>query len=345
MPTMRDVARLAGVSVQTVSCVVNAKPGITAETRAKVWQAIKELGYRPYSIARSLRTRHTHTIALFVTDIVNPSLATMAGAAEDHAHAFGYSMVLYNTHGDVAREADYMRTAIERWVDGVLIIAVAEQMPGLVVLHEAGIPVVAIDRVPVEHTGPTVTLDNVKAGWLAAGHLLDLGHTRIAHISGPLSLRLARERLAGFQQAIAARGLPPGVCVSGEGMWECAAGYRAMQRILSGAEELSGTKGAGGTSLPTAVFAANDRMAFGAMRAIDEAGLRVPHDISVVGLDDIEVAAFQTPPLTTVRQSFTKMATLGVQLLLELLAGREPEQPHVVLEPELIVRHSTAAPG
>lgn len=332
MPTMKDVARLAGVSVQTVSCVVNEKPGISPETQARVWQAINALGYRPYSIARSLRTRHTRTIALFVTDINNPSLAAMASAAEDCAHAFDYSLVLYNTHGDIEREANYIRTAIERWVDGVVVIAVSEQMPSLKKLDEVGIPMVAIDRIPAQHTGPTVTIDNFKAGCLAAEHLLDLGHTRVAHISGPLSLHLARERLAGFQQAFEARGLTAGLCATGEGHWECAEGYQAMQRILAG------------NGCPTAIFAANDRMAFGAMRAIAEAGLRVPHDISVVGLDDIEVSAFQTPPLTTVRQSFTQMARLGVELLLNLLAGTQPEQPHVVLEPTLVVRQSTAPP-
>jgi len=331
--TMKDVARLAGVSVQTVSCVVNAKPGITEETRARVWQAIKDLGYHPYSIARSLRTRQTRTIAFFVSDIVNPSLAAMASAAEDFAHQFGYSVVLYNTHGDMAREASYIRTAIERWVDGIVLIAVTEDMPSLETLSEAGIPVVAIDRAPEPHSGPAVTLDNVAAGSLAAEHLLDLGHTRISHISGPLSLRLAQERLAGFRKAIEGRGLEVNHCIPGEGNWECMAGYKAMQRILACPE------------LPTAIFSANDRMAIGAMRAIDEAGLRVPQDISIVGLDDIEVAAFQTPPLTTVRQSFTEMATLGVKLLLDVLAGKEPSERHIVLQPTLVVRQSTAPPG
>ena len=171
-----------------------------------------------------------------------------------------------------------------------------------------------------------------KAGRLAAEHLLDLGHTRVAHISGPLSLHLARERLAGFRQAFEARGLTAGLCATGEGHWECAEGYQAMQHILAG------------SGCPTAVFAANDRMAIGAMRAIAEAGLCVPQDISIVGLDDIEVAAFQTPPLTTVRQSFTQMARLGVELLFNVLAGTPPAQPHVVLEPVLIVRQSTAPP-
>ena len=333
LPTMRDVARAAGVSVQTVSCVVNGKPGITEETRQRVQAAIAQLGYRPYTVARSLRTRRTRTLAVVVSDIANPSFSTMASAAEDYAHTFGYSLTFYNTHDDVEREAQYIRMATERWVDGVLFVSAEDHMKSLETLREAGIPSVAIDRIPEHYTGPSVTLNNVKAGRMAAEHLLDLGHTCIAHISGPLALRLARERLQGFEEAIRERGLAPGPCAMGEGNWECMAGYRAMQRLLAHRPR------------PTAVFSANDRMAIGAMRAIAEAGLRVPDDISVIGLDDIELAAFQNPPLTTVRQSFAQLATLGVQLLLDILGGKEIAQPQLVIEPELVVRQSTAPPS
>jgi hypothetical protein len=170
------------------------------------------------------------------------------------------------------------------------------------------------------------------AGRLAAEHLLALGHTYLAHISGPMRLQLARERHAGFAHAVEARGIQLGHCVGGDGNWGCEYGYRAMMNLLGCVPRLTG------------VFAANDRMAIGAMRAIYEAGSRVPDDISVVGLDDIEVAAYQSPPLTTVRQSFTELATRALQLLLEILDGKEPDQPHVVLEPTLIVRQTSAPP-
>jgi LacI family transcriptional regulator len=330
---MKDVARLAGVSAQTVSAVVNKKPGITDNTRERVLQAIKELGYRPYSVARSLRTGRTRTIALVISDIANPSFATMASVAEDYAHSFGYNLVLYNTHDDIEREASYVQTAAERWVDGVLFVAAQDQMDGLSELEAAGIPAVAIDRIPEGYTGPSVTLDNVKAGRIATNHLLDLGHSCIAHISGPQRLSLVRERMKGFCLAFEERGLEPGRCVSGEGDWECEAGYLAAKEILASEPR------------PTALFVANDRMAIGAASAAYEAGLRVPDDLSVVGLDDIEVAAFQSPPLTTVRQSFKDLATLAVQLLLDILAGKEPERDKIVIEPELIVRGSTTAVG
>jgi LacI family transcriptional regulator len=320
---MKDVARLAHVSVQTVSAVVNSKPGITSSTRTRVREAIEQVGYRPFSVARSLRTRKTRTVALIVSDIANPSFATMASAAEDRAHAADYSVVVYNTHDDIEREANYLRTATERWVDGVLFVAARDQMVNLSTLQEAGIPYVAVDRIPDNYEGPSVTLNNVEAGRMAAEHLLELGHTRIAHISGPLELRLARERRDGFCEAVAKRRLPHDLNAKGEG-WECSCGYKAMQWLLRHEPR------------PTAVFAANDRMAIGAMHAAYEAGLRIPEDLSVVGVDNIEVAAFQTPPLTTVEQDFVTISTIGVEMLLELLAGRDPEQNRILLEPNLM---------
>ena len=331
-PTMKDVAELVGVSAQTVSAVINDKPGITGETRARVLDAIEQLGYRPYSIARSLRTGQTRTLALIVSDIANPSFGTMASAAEDYAHEFGYSLTVHNAHDDVEREASYIQAATQRWIDGVLFVSAGDQMASLDTLQHAGIPSAAIDRIPDHYTGPSVTLDNLEAGRLAADHLLDLGHTCVAHISGPLRLRLARERLAGFRQALQERGLEPGSSAFGEGDWECESGYQAMTEILKVRPR------------PTAVFAANDRMAIGAMSAIHSAGLRLPDDISVIGLDDIEVAAFQTPALTTLRQSFAELATRAIQLLLEIIEGRQPDPIHIVIKPALIERQSTAPP-
>lgn len=328
---MKDVARAAGVSVQTVSAVVNDKPGITDNTRKRVLGTIAELGYRPYSVARSLRTRKTRTISLIVSDIANPSFATIASVAEEYAHRHGYSLIVYNTHDDIESERQYLQTAIDRWIDGVLFVAAQDRMDGLNDLQSAGIPAVAIDRIPEGYAGPSVSLGNVKAGRLVVEHLLGLGHTRIAHIAGPLHLSLSRERAEGFRTTLQEHHLEPVVIVSSEHNWECEAGYQAMQKILSL------------PSLPTAVFAANDRMAIGAMRATAEAGWRVPDDVSFVGLDDIEISAYQNPPLTTVAQSFPELATLGVQLLLDLIAGGTPEETQIVMEPRLIVRQSAAA--
>lgn len=331
-PTMRDVAEVAGVSVQTVSAVVNNKSEISSETRQRVLEVIEELGYRRGSIARSLRTGKTNTIALVVSDIANPSFSTMASAAEDYAHYNGYNLEVYNTHDDIKREVRYIQRAIERWIDGMLFVSAEDRMTSLEKLQSAGIPTVAVDRIPESYTGPSVTLDNEKAGRIAAEHLLDLGHMIIGHISGPQHLRLARERKRGFHKAIEARGLVPIQSIHAQNNWDCESGYQTMLSILERDPR------------PTAIFCANDRMAIGAMQAIGEGGMNVPDDISVIGLDDIEVAAFITPPITTVKQSFSGMAEIGMQLLLQLLEGQELTKKQVLLDPKLIIRKSTAPP-
>ncbi len=330
-PTMKAVASLAGVSIQTVSAVVNAKPGITPETRARVQDAVRALAYRPYSVARSLRTGQTHTLSLIVPDIANPAFSMLASAVEDYAHSSGYSVILYNTHDDAGREASYVQAISQRWIDGVLFVSTGDHTAGLDALSLAGIPTVAIDRIPEAYAGAWVALDNIQAGQMAAEHLLALGHTRLAHISGPGKLQLVHERELGFSQAVKARGLAPLVYASAES-WACESGYKVMQAILASAKP------------PTAVFAASDRIAIGAMLAVYEAGLKVPGDISILGLDDIELAAFQNPPLTTIRQSFALLGTLSVQLLLSILGGRETEHKQLKLEPALVVRCSTGCP-
>jgi LacI family transcriptional regulator len=332
MPTMKEVARIANVSTQTVSAVINEKPGITEETRLRVMAIVQELDYRPYRVAQSLRTRQTKTIALLISNISNPVFATIASAAEDFAYQAGYSLVVYNTHDDVEREARYLRIASESWVEGLIFVAAQDNIERINALESAGIPAVAIDRLPESYTGPFVTLDNREAGRMAAQHLLELGHKEIAHISGPLRLRLARERLEGFCNTLEEAGLSLAAVVGGDGNWECQDGYSAMQELLAR------------DTLPTGVFCANDRIAIGAIRAIIEAGLRVPEDISVMGLDDLEVAPYQNPPLTTVRQSLATLATRAVQLLLEVMAEHEPVETQVVLAPTLVVRQSTANP-
>jgi LacI family transcriptional regulator len=331
-PTMRDVAALANVSVQTVSAVVNGKPGITEETSARVLDVIKQLGYRPDYTARSLRSGRRRTIALFVSNVANSVLGRMASAAEDYAYAADYSLVLYNTHDDAEREMSYVNMAAQRSVDGVLFVAANQPHKARQILEAVGIPSVIVDRLPEGYTGPSVGLDNMRAGQLAAEHLLSLGHTRLAHIAAPPGPRLSRERQAGFTQAVENAGIAADVRVEKVADFGCEPGYEAMQSLLQH------------NPLPTAVFAATDLAAIGAMAAIRQAGLQVPGDVSVVGLDNIEVSAFQSPPLTTIRQFLTQMAALGVQMLLDILAGKEPAQPQVALAPALIVRESTAPP-
>jgi len=330
--TMRDVAEYLDVSKQTVSAVINNKPGIPAGTRGRVLAAIEELGYRPDYTARSLRTGRTGTIALFVTDISNPVFSMLASVAEDYAYAASYTLVLYNTRDDPQRERSYVDSAIQRSVDGALFVAARDDTIAVESLEAAGLPVVVMDRLPRSYIGPSVSLDNGLAGELAARHLLMLGHTRLAHIAGPAAVHISEERLRGFCGVVEADGLAEDICIERAGGWQVECGYSAMERLLAQPTDF------------TAVLAAGDLLAIGAARALREAGIRIPEDVSLMGIDDIDLAAFTHPPLTTVSQSLTQMATKAAQMLLELVGGQEPEQRRVKIVPQLIVRHSTAPP-
>lgn len=327
---MQDVADLINVSKQTVSAVLNNKPGITEETRARVLAAVAQVNYRTDLRARSLRTGRTNTLALVVTDVSNPIMGKMASAAEERVYAEHYNLVLYNTHDDLDRERFSIDSILQRGVDGVMFVSARDESTAFGKLRAADIPAVVVDRVPQSYQGPAVVLDNFAAGELAASHLTGLGHTRCVHIGGPQGVHIARERLEGFRRGLARRGLTPAAVERAED-WHLENGYHAMRRLLdNGAGEFS------------AVFCAGDLIAVGAMRALREAGRRVPEQVSVVGLDNLDIAAFVAPPLTTVSQPTARMATLGVELLLDLLAGREPEAERILIAPELVVRESTA---
>jgi DNA-binding LacI/PurR family transcriptional regulator len=327
--TMQDVADLSKVSKQTVSAVINGKPGITEETRVRVLAAIEQINYRMDLTARSLRTGRTHTVALLVTDISSPVLGMMASAAEERLYAQNYNLVLYNTHDDLERERFYVDSILQRSVDGVLFVSAWDESTALDKLQAAGIPIVVVDRVPHNYGGLAVVLDNVLAGRLAASHLLALGHRRLAHIGGPAEVHIARERLNGFQTVLAEHGID---CLAIERAddWHVESGCAAMQRLLARDEGF------------TAILCAGDLLAIGAMHALRIVGCAIPADMSVMGIDDIELAAYLWPPLTTISQSISQMAVLGVDMLLAQMAGALPEPPRVQITPELVVRESTA---
>jgi DNA-binding LacI/PurR family transcriptional regulator len=328
---MLDVANTVGVSKQTVSAVINGKPGITDATKKRVLVACEQLGYHLDLVARSLATGRTGNIALIVSDTSTPFIGKLAVAIEDLARQSGYSLMVFNTHDIVDREVNYFKAAIERGIDGGVFISATDECSGLEILQEAGIPYVATDRIPYPYDGPAVTLDNVKVGRLAAEHLLSLGHTQLAHISGPNWVRMSRERLEGFKQVLTENRILTEMRIELAETWDYSAGYKAMQCLMNGDNK------------PTAVFAAADMLAIGAMRAVQEAGCRVPEDISVVGVDDIDIAAFQNPSLTTIRQSIAELAELSFKLLLGILEGNVPDQTQIVMQPILVIRESTTA--
>lgn len=329
-PTMRDVAELAGVSVQTVSCVVNETGHISPKTRKKVLRAIDELHYRPDRIARIMRTGQTRLIGLLILDITNPVHSLVASAVESAAYARGYKVVLYNVGMSAERERECLQASAEGLVDGLILVNTVDREQAFRFIQHERLHAVLIDCLS-EAELPVVSVDNFQASYLAAEHAIALGHRRIAHLAGSATLWIARQRVEGYQQALADHGLDyQRVIVARNGRWDFEAGYRAMSDLLADGEP------------PTAICAASDLMAIGAYRAIAEAGLRVPDDLSVIGFDDIPAAAYALPPLTTIRQPFEGIALTAVSLLLDLFAGNRPAQWLCALAPELIVRQSTA---
>jgi len=329
--TLRDVARRAGVSVTTVSNVVRGWPYISDATRARVQRAIAELNYSPDPIAQGLRTGRTQVIGFIVPDIANPHFAAMVSIVEDVAHEQGYSVLVFSTHEDSAREADCIRRVAHGWGDGLLIVQAAptNQLDP----RALPVPVVGIDRVPGDFAGAGCTVDNSAVAELAVRHLAELGHRRIAHLSGPPRALPAQARAAGYRRWMGALGLDYRYASSNPGVWSAQEGYRATGALLDEGER------------PTALFASNDRLAIGAAHALRERGLRVPEDVSLVGVDDIETSRYLNPPLTSVRQPLEAMARAGIDLLLRLIEGKQtPAEASITLAPTLVVRASTAPP-
>jgi DNA-binding LacI/PurR family transcriptional regulator len=327
---MREVAQHAGVSVQTVSCVLNQTGSISEETRLRVQRSIEALNYRRNPIARSMRTQQTRMIALVVMDMTNPVLATIASTIEAVAYAQNYNVLLYNTGLDAARERTYLHEIEDRRVDGAVVVNAIDRQ-GAAHLRNEGVPTVLIDCAMPSSPLPTVTVDNFRGGYIATQHLIDLGHRRIAHIGGTRHLEIARQRISGYETALADANIDYRNVVSAQTMqWGYQSGYDAMKHLLASDER------------PTAVFAASDELAMGAYRALAEQGLRVPQDMSIVGFDNIEAAAFVTPPLTTVHQPFSQLGHQAFSLLLTMLDGNQLDPPDVLLPAEIIVRESTA---
>jgi DNA-binding LacI/PurR family transcriptional regulator len=309
--TIRDVAARAGVSTATVSRALRGGVGVDPATRARVEAAARELRYRPSGIARSLKLRSTRTLGLIVTDIENPYFPQIIRAVEDAARARGYSVVLADGRRDPDREIQSLELLAARQVDGLLIASSALTERHRSWIDERPCPVVVMNSSFASEGVPSVLSDNVAGGRLAAEHLLDLGHRSLTYVATPASGNLAvDERLAGVREALAERGRSPDDLdvVLGDGGVD--GGERAGRGAFQRRPET------------TALICYNDLTAVGALRAVHALGMRVPEDVSVVGFDDIELAPYVEPPLTTVRQDTTAMGAWAVDTLLGLIVSQ-----------------------
>jgi DNA-binding LacI/PurR family transcriptional regulator len=326
---MADVARLAGVSQQTVSRVLNDSPHVREDTRARVLDAVRKLEYRPNRLARALVTGRTRTLGVvsFETTLHGPA-STLLGI-ERAAHHAGY-VVSIASLGSL--DSASVRSAIERLseqsVDGILVIAPQESAAQALRHLRSDVPVVATEAGAYDGV-PLVAVDQVAGARIATEHLLEHGHRTVWHVSGPLDWYEARDRIDGWRATLERAGAArPGVLA---GDWSARSGYELGLQLAREPDV-------------TAVFAANDQMALGVVRALHELGLRIPQDISVVGFDDIPEAAFFTPPLTTVRQNFNEVGRRALLTLLAQLDSGERSGTRETIAPELIVRASVARP-
>ena len=334
MSTIGDVARRAGVSAMTVSRVINNSGYISAETRERVERAIAELGYVPNALARSLRFKQTKTIALVLTDITNPFFTTLARGVEDTASEHGFSVMFCNTDESPEEEANYLNVLVQKQVDGVLLVPAQYASESVLFLKERQVPVVVIDRRMPDMPFDTVRCDSEQGAYELVGYLLELGHRRIAVLSGPPTVSTAADRVAGAARAVASAGLPEDVLTFFTGSYSVRGGYELCRQALAL------------TPRPTALFAANNFIAIGAMRAVREAGLNVPCDVSIATFDDVPESMVIEPFFTVMSQPAYDMGRQATELLLQRLLGEGPQEPQEILLPtELIVRRSTARPA
>jgi LacI family transcriptional regulator len=333
MVTIRDVAKAAGVSLTSVSHVINHTRVVSEDIQERVRKAIEETGYRANVLARSLRRGQTHTLGLVLPDSSNPFFAETGREIEQAAFQAGYSVILCNTENDVAKERLYVNVLVGKQVDGLIFVATGDESDSLTSLLGMGIPVVAVDRDLPHGMLDTVLSDNRGGARSAVQHLLDLGHVRIGCIAGPRDLATSVERLEGYRQALDEAGLRRNEFLERTGDFRAKSGLACARELLAL------------PARPTAIFACNDLMAMGVLRAAAELDLRVPEDLAVVGFDDIELASYTMPSLTTVAQPKAEIGRTAVALLLDRIDVKDRPARRQMLPTSLLIRKSSGALG
>ncbi|MBM1195488.1 LacI family DNA-binding transcriptional regulator [Pseudomonas weihenstephanensis] len=328
MATIKDVAALAGISYTTVSHVLNKTRPVSEPVRLKVEEAIARLDYVPSAVARSLKAKSTATIGLLVANSLNPYFAELARGIEDYCERNNYCVILCNCDDDPDKQRSYLRVLLEKRVDG-LVVASAGGDAGLASgLAGVRTPMVIVDRSLEGIDADLVRIDHEQGAYLATRHLLDLGHRAIACIGGPAITSVAHMRKAGYLRALSEAGLIPNDEWMIESDFSCTGGYEAAGRLLSG-------------DRPSAIFACNDMMGIGVLRAAAERHIRVPEQLSVIGFDDVQMSRYVYPALTTVGQSILQLGETAAQVLLRRIATPQQAVEQLIVAPSIVLREST----
>jgi LacI family transcriptional regulator len=331
---MKDVARLAGVSVTTVSVVINQTLPVSEERRKKVYAAMEALDYHPHAIARSLKTGRTHVVGIIVPDVTNAFYPEVVRGIEDAAQRLGYSVLLCDSNEDPIREQEHLKTLFSQRVDGILLgCCTHSTMYGT--LRRRGVPMVFIDRLPPIAVESTISTDNQQAATMATRYLLSLGHTRIALLAGHVGLSPHRDRMEGFHEAMQKASLPIRDEYLVTGQIQIPDGFEACRHLLRLPVP------------PTAIMVSNNKLLLGVLQAFEEEGIRIPEQVSVLGFDDYIWNRYFNPGITAVAQQTFSMGQQGFELLHAMMGGEEiaPAGQHLRLSAELRVRSSTAPPA
>lgn len=322
---------MAGVSHQTVSRVINNSDAVHPDTRLRVEEAIMALGYQPNAIARSMASGRSGNLACFSPNLTDYTFASIIDGAEQEARRHGYFLMSASAAGPDTFGLLVEQLVAGRRADGMLVInPYADERHALL---PEGFPTVFAGARPREEAANSVALNDVAVGCQATDHLIAAGHRRIGMVTGPPAEDCTQDRSLGYRRCLDAAGLPYDPALVWQGDWSAASGYRAFQHFAEARPQ------------PTAIFAQNDQMAVGILRAARDAGVRLPDELSVIGVDDIPLAAYFAPPLTTVRQDFADIGRQAVRLLIRAVEEPDAAPEHLLLPGEMIVRRSTAAPA
>jgi DNA-binding LacI/PurR family transcriptional regulator len=333
--TMRQIAERAKVSIGTVSHVINETAAVKPKLRQRVLEAVRSLGYQPSALARGLRRNQTNMLGMVIPDITNPFFPGVVRGVEDIAYKRSFRVILCNADNDPSKEASYVRDLRSYHIAGLLIIPAASRdiANHLRAYTSASVPVVCIDRVPEGWKGDAVLVANEEGSYQATRHLTQMGHKHLAVITGPLKLHNAAERLKGFTRALEEARLTVDPEFVQEAGFDSPSGYQATVRLLRMLPR------------PTAIFACNDLMAFGALQAVRELGLRCPEDVSLAGFDSLEFTNLTDPCLTSVYQPGYQVGATAARLLLERIDGLRSVPRKVLLPTELKRRNSVGPPS
>ena len=330
MATIKDVAAMAGISYTTVSHVLNKTRPVSEPVRLKVEEAIARLDYVPSAVARSLKAKTTATIGLLVANSLNPYFAELARGIEDYCERNNYCVILCNGDDDPDKQRNYLRVLLEKRVDGLVVASAGGDLGLASGLVGVRTPMVIVDRNLEGIDADLVRIDHELGAYLATRHLLDLGHRAIACIGGPAITRVAQLRTAGYLRALAEAGVTASAPWMIESDFSSVGGYQAAVSLLE-------------NNRPSAIFACNDTMGIGVLRAAAERNIRVPDQLSVIGFDDVQMSRYVYPALTTVGQSILQLGEMAAQLLLRRIASPERAVEQRIVTPSIVLRESTAA--